>query len=196
MYGPKKMSCLCSDIMTTVYLYMLNGSVWYIFAVPCEYASFWQGGGSPLDPFPPSLDPLPPPLKQPPAPRPSSTSTGLSKHPTLFDCHFFVFSDHGFCGHCATIVGPSRHEDDFIHLMYTWNGHEIEHRVLWCSVVTILFWVRFFWSISSLLYAEHVFVSAWGACLTDVFLIFFLPMLARGSWGGVIIFISFQAQIQ
>eukprot|EP00670_Eutreptiella_braarudii_P022806 CAMPEP_0174346394 /NCGR_PEP_ID=MMETSP0811_2-20130205/2103_1 /TAXON_ID=73025 ORGANISM="Eutreptiella gymnastica-like, Strain CCMP1594" /NCGR_SAMPLE_ID=MMETSP0811_2 /ASSEMBLY_ACC=CAM_ASM_000667 /LENGTH=48 /DNA_ID= /DNA_START= /DNA_END= /DNA_ORIENTATION= len=26
----------------------------------------------------------------------------------------------------ATIVGPSKHGDDFIHLKYTRNGHELE----------------------------------------------------------------------
>ena len=39
-------------------MYMLNGLVWCIFAIPCGYDSFRQRGGG----LPP--DPLPPPLKQ------------------------------------------------------------------------------------------------------------------------------------
>ena len=41
---------------------MLNGSVWYICAVPCRYAAFRQegvGGGLPLSPLPPSAQATP-----------------------------------------------------------------------------------------------------------------------------------------
>ena len=45
-----ELHCLSSDIMTNVY--MLHGSVWYVFAVPSAYAAFPQGA----PPGPPPKD--------------------------------------------------------------------------------------------------------------------------------------------
>ena len=64
MYGPKKMSCIAC-LQTLGQIEMLNGSVWYIVAVPCGYAAggvvFGRGGlAFPWTPSPPPLDPLPP----------------------------------------------------------------------------------------------------------------------------------------
>ena len=56
-------------------MYILNGSMWCIFAILGRYGSLRQGGGGglpPLDHLPPSpgAPPLPPPLKQPPLHKP------------------------------------------------------------------------------------------------------------------------------